>query len=157
MNNKDLELVRELVAEEHGLCVVAIAESDGSNAEDTKVHASVVNAGVLEHPLTGKACVGLVARGNSKKLVLLRRAKRATVIFRHGWQWVGIEGRAEIAGPDDTLQGFEQDALPALIRDIFVAAGGTHDNFDEFDRVMALERRAAVLVAVEHVLKNRTT
>jgi hypothetical protein len=29
---------------------------------------------------------------------------------------------------------------------VFVAAGGTHDDWDEYDRVMAEERRAAVLV-----------
>ena len=33
----------------------------------------------------------------------------------------------------------------------FSAAGGTHDDWDEFDRVMKDERRAAVLVAPERV------
>ncbi|MDP8949815.1 MAG: hypothetical protein M3N00_06170 [Actinomycetota bacterium] len=33
-----------------------------------------------------------------------------------------------------------------LLRDIFSAAGGTHEDFGEYDRVMAAERRAAVLV-----------
>jgi hypothetical protein len=33
-----------------------------------------------------------------------------------------------------------------LLRDIFVAAGGSHDNWDEYDRVVAEQRRAAVLV-----------
>ncbi len=38
------------------------------------------------------------------------------------------------------------DRLPGLLRDVFAAAGGTHADWDEFDRVMAAERRAAVLV-----------
>jgi len=36
-----------------------------------------------------------------------------------------------------------------LLRDIFTAAGGTHDDWDEYDRVMANERRVAVLVERE--------
>jgi hypothetical protein len=33
-----------------------------------------------------------------------------------------------------------------LLREIFTAAGGTHDDWDTYDRVMAEERRTAVLV-----------
>ena len=39
---------------------------------------------------------------------------------------------------------------------MYVACGGTHDDFDAFDRVMAAERRLAVLVDVERVLQNRS-
>ena len=52
----DLDLVRRLVAADHGLAVVATTRADGS------VHASVVNAGVLDDPLTGVPVVGFVAR-----------------------------------------------------------------------------------------------
>jgi hypothetical protein len=38
-----------------------------------------------------------------------------------------------------------------LLRKIFTAAGGTHDDFDEYDRVMAKERRVAVLLEPERV------
>jgi hypothetical protein len=38
-----------------------------------------------------------------------------------------------------------------LLRDIFTAAGGTHDDWDTYDRVMATERRVAVLVEPERV------
>ena len=34
-----------------------------------------------------------------------------------------------------------------LLRDIFTAAGGTHDDWDTYDRVMREERRTAVLIA----------
>ena len=43
----DLDLVRRLSAAEHGLAVVATTRADGT------VHASVVNAGVLDDPLLG--------------------------------------------------------------------------------------------------------
>jgi hypothetical protein len=33
-----------------------------------------------------------------------------------------------------------------LLRTIFTAAGGRHDDFDTYGRVMAAERRTAVLV-----------
>jgi hypothetical protein len=45
-------------------------------------------------------------------------------------------------------------AVPELLRKVFQAAGGTHDDWDEYDRVMAADRRAAVLVTPERVLTN---
>jgi hypothetical protein len=51
-----------------------------------------------------------------------------------------------LAGPDDELPGLESVQVPQLLRDVFTAAGGTHDDWDEYDRTMAAERRTAVLV-----------
>ena len=136
----DLDQVRGLVAAEHGLVVVAVARADGT------VNTSVVNAGVLRDPVTGEDVVGFVARGDARKLQYVRATGRAAVTFRSGWQWVTVEGPARLAGPDDELPGLRPDQLPKLLRDIFTAAGGTHDDWDEYDRVMAAERRTAVLV-----------
>jgi PPOX class probable F420-dependent enzyme len=144
----DLDLVRRLVAADHGLAVVATTRADGT------VHASLVNAGVLDDPVTGAPAVGLVARGDAHKLALLRRAGRATVVFRSGWEWVAVEGPVRLAGPDDALDGFDQANLPALLRDVFKAAGGTHDDWDTYDRVMAEERRTAVLVEPARISSN---
>jgi hypothetical protein len=104
---------------------------------------------VLDHPVTGDPVVGLVAAGSSRRLVNLRARPRATVVIRAGWRWAGVEGPVDLAGPDDPLAGVESDALPGLLRDIFTAAGGAHDDWDEYDRVMATERRVAVLVRPE--------
>jgi hypothetical protein len=41
-----------------------------------------------------------------------------------------------------------------LLRDVFTAAGGTHDDWPTYDRVMAEERRAAVMIAPERVYSN---
>jgi hypothetical protein len=60
-----------------------------------------------------------------------------------------VEGPVELAGPDDHLEGVAGDDLRLLLRNIFTAAGGTHDDWDEYDRVMASERRVAVMVAPE--------
>lgn len=134
----DLDDVRRLASAEHGLAVVATARRDGS------VQASVVNAGVLR--LDGRDLVAFVARGDAVKLRNLRRNPRVTVVFRSGWRWVGVEGTAEIVGPDDPSATVSADRLAVLLRDVFTSAGGTHDDWEEYDRVMAAERRAAVLV-----------
>src|SRR5438876_4627793 len=144
----ELDLVRRLVAGDQGLAVVATTRPDGS------VHASVVNAGVLDDPGTGRPCVGFVARGDARKLEHLRRSGRAAVVFRSGWEWVSVEGPVRLAGPDDALDGFDSNGVPALLRDVFVAAGGTHDDWAEYDRVMAADRRTVVLVAPERITSN---
>ena len=59
-----------------------------------------------------------------------------------------------IAGPDDPLDGVDVSALPGLLRTVFVAAGGTHDDWDTYDRVMAEERRTAVLVDPARITSN---
>jgi len=41
-----------------------------------------------------------------------------------------------------------------LLREVFQAASGTHDDFDEYDRVIADEGRVAVFVAPERILGN---
>ena len=46
------------------------------------------------------------------------------------------------------------DQLRLLLREVFIAAGGSHDNWDEYDRVMAAEKRAVVLIAPTRVYSN---
>ena len=70
-------------------------------------------------------------------------------MVRAGWQWASAEGRVELCGPDDPLPGVGAERLRLLLREIFTAAGGTHDDWPTYDRVMAAERRAAVLVTPE--------
>lgn len=79
---------------------------------------------------------------------------RITVTFRSGWQWASVEGLAVLAGLDDPQPWLRPDDLPSLLRAIFVAAGGQHDNWDEFDAVMARERRLAVLIDPLRVYSN---
>ncbi len=136
----DIGPFAQLVGGDHGLAVVALALPDGT------AHASVTNAGVLPHPVTGETVVGVVARGDSRKLRYLRAHPRATVVLRAGWQWSAVEGPVELAGPDDPMPGVDAERLRLLLREIFTAAGGTHDDFDEYDRVMAAERRTAILL-----------
>ncbi|MGW5360703.1 TIGR03618 family F420-dependent PPOX class oxidoreductase [Actinopolymorpha pittospori] len=144
----DLAAFAELVPFDHGLCVVSALRGDGS------VQSSVVNAGVLDHPLRQGQVVALVAIGGSRKLDYLRANPRATIVARAGWQWATVEGDVEIIGPDDPHPDVDSEALRLLLRDIFRAAGGTHEDFDTYDRVMAQERRAAVLITPRRVYSN---
>ena len=137
----DLSDIARLVPGDHGLCTVALTLPDGT------AHTSVVNAGVLAHPVGGDDVVGFVVRGDSHKLRRLRIDPRATVLFRVGWEWAAVAGGVDLIGPDDRLDGFDPAAVPQLLRDVFTAAGGTHDDWDTYDRVMADERRTAVLVS----------
>ena len=144
----DLELVRRLAAADKGLAVVSTTRRDGT------VHSSLVNAGVFDHPLTKEPTVALVAAGSAHKLRLLATAGRANAVFRAGWEWVSVEGPVDIIGPEHPRPDFPADQLPQLLRDIFTAAGGTHDNWAEYDRVMAEERRTAVFITPARITTN---
>ncbi|HEV3310355.1 MAG TPA: pyridoxamine 5'-phosphate oxidase [Chloroflexota bacterium] len=147
-SDAELDLIRRLALEDHGLAVVVTQRSDGSPL------CSLVNAGILEHPITHAPAVGFVSRGDAVRLKHLRRSPRATVVFRSGWQWVAAEGRTTLAGPSDAVEGLTT-SIPTLLREIFVAAGGSHDNWAEYDRVMREEGRTAVLVDLDRVYSNR--
>jgi PPOX class probable F420-dependent enzyme len=144
----DLQDFARLVGRDHGLCVVSTLRPDST------IQSSVVNAGVLAHPLTGVPVVGLVARGHSRKLANLRIRPRVTVVVRAGWEWVAAEGAADLAGPDDKLGDMDAERVRVLLREIFTAAGGTHDDWDTYDRVMAEEHRTAVLITPERVYSS---
>jgi PPOX class probable F420-dependent enzyme len=144
----DLSPFAELVPLDHGLCVLSTLRGDGI------APATVVNAGVLPHPVTGADVVGLVAAGSARKLRNLRVDPRATIVVRAGWRWAAAEGTAEIIGPDDPNPHVDPERVRVLLQDVFRAAGGTHDDWDTFDRVMVEERRAAVLIAPTRTYAN---
>jgi PPOX class probable F420-dependent enzyme len=147
MSQVTLDFVRQVAAGDRYLAVVTATRSDGS------VHGSVVNAGILAHPVSGEAVVGFVTYARTK-LRLLRARPTCTVTFRSGPLWASVEGKAEIMGPDDPPAGLPQSEVPRLLRDVFVAAGGQHDDWNEYDRVMAAERRAVVLVHPRRIYSN---
>ena len=93
--------------------------------------------------------MAFVVRGNTVKRRNLGRDPHCTVLtVRPDWgRYVSVEGTAELHGPDNT----DAEELRLLLRAVFQAAGGTHDNWDEFDRVMREEQRVVVQVAPERV------
>jgi PPOX class probable F420-dependent enzyme len=144
----DLADFAGLVAREHGLSVVSTLRADGTIAS------SVVNAGVLAHPVTGAPVIGFTTRRGAAKLARLRARTRASLTVRVGWEWAAADGPAELAGPDDPMAGVDAERLRVLLREVFIAAGGTHDDWAAYDAVMAAEGRAAVLLAPERVYSN---
>jgi PPOX class probable F420-dependent enzyme len=140
----DLAPVRAIVARDHGLATVSVVRADGTP------HASLVNAGVLDHPTTGRPVVGYVTYG-PVKLRSLRERPATSILWRAGWQWVGVDGTSELIGPDDPADGVDAEGLRLLLRAVFTGAGGTHDDWDTYDRVMREERRVAVLVEASRV------
>lgn len=140
--------VERFMADEHGLVVVSTASADG------RVLSSVVNCGVMAHPTTGARVLGFVSGGGAVRNRHIRHGAPVTVVARRGWRWVGVTGPAELIGPDDPAEGFDPDRVRLLLREVFRAAGGTHDDYDEYDRVMLADRRVAVFVTPARVLGN---
>ena len=68
----NIEDFRKLVAGDHGLVVVSATRNDGT------ISSSVVNAGVLPHPVTGDAVVGMVVRGGTRNSPTGARARTRT-------------------------------------------------------------------------------
>lgn len=141
----DLSSLRRLSAGDSGLATISVARSDGS------VHSSVINAGVTTHPVTGADVVAAVLRGPSWKLRRIRSTGTATVLFRVGWEWASAEGPVTLIGPEDTTDGFDPAGVPQLLREVFSAAGGTHDDWDEYDRVMAEDGRTALFIELARI------
>jgi PPOX class probable F420-dependent enzyme len=137
----DLSNFARVVGIDHGLSIVSTLRANGT------IQSSLVNAGVLDHPLTGAPVVGFVAVGGTRKLENLRIRPRITVAVRGGWEWAAVEGEVQLIGPADPLDGIDAERLRVLLRDVFTACGGTHDDWDAYDRVMRDEGRTAVLIS----------
>lgn len=141
--------IRRLAGLDHGLASLATVRGDGS------VHLAVVNAGVVDHPVDGEPVAAFVSRPFTRKLAHLRTHPTATLQWRAGWAWVASEGPVEVGGPEEPLPGQDPRELPALLRTIYSAAGGgEHEDWAEFDRVMAAEKRVAVLLRPARIYVN---
>lgn len=144
----ELSDVRAFLGEETGLATVSTTQADG------RVLSSIVNCGVIDHPVTGETCVALVAIGSAARVGHVRRGSQVTIAVRRGWNWVSVTGPADLIGPDDIPDSMASDAVRVLLRDIYTAAGGSHDDWDEYDRVMAEGKRIAIFVSPERILGN---
>ena len=142
-----LDEVIELAKREQGLAVVATLRADQS------IQASLVNAGAMLHPVTGDSALAFVTYGETK-LRNIRARPQISLTFRSGWSWATVEGRAEIIGADDPHPLVDAERLRLLLREVFTAAGGEHDDWDTYDRTMLEQRRSAVFVTPSRVYSN---
>ncbi|GIF10043.1 TIGR03618 family F420-dependent PPOX class oxidoreductase [Actinoplanes teichomyceticus] len=134
-----LEDAWELSRDETGLAVVSTVRADRT------VQSTLVNTALIDHPGDASRVLAFVTYGRVK-LRNLRQRPDLAVTFRSGWRYATVEGRAQLAGPDDPQPWLDPERLRVLLREIFTAAGGVHDDWAAYDRAMAQERRAAVLV-----------
>jgi PPOX class probable F420-dependent enzyme len=146
-NMTTLEDAAALARGEQGLAVVSTLRSDGT------IQSSLVNAGVLAHPVTNEPVLAFVTYGKVK-LANLRARPQVTTTFRNGWQWATVEGQALLAGPADPQPWLDSEKLRLLLRAVFVAAGGSHDDWAEYDRVMTEQGRTVVLIEPTRVYSN---
>lgn len=121
---------------EHSAVVTTIGRAGGAQA-------TIVQAGPFEGGM------GFVIQGDTAKRRNLERNPNCTVlVVQPDWRkFATVEGKAVLKGPDNT----DPEELRLLLRAVFVAAGGSHDDWVEYDRVMLEQRRVAVLVTPDRV------
>lgn len=142
-----LDDAAQLGAKEQGLAVISTLRGDGT------IQSSVVNVGVMTHPLVDQRVLGFVTYGRVK-LANLRVRPQLTATFRSGWAWAAVEGYAQLIGPDDPHTQIDTERLRHLLREAFTAAGGRHDNWAEYDAVMVEQRRTLVLIDPVRIYSN---
>lgn len=144
---EDVERIRQVAAADpQGF--MATARKDGT------IQASMIRAGLFDHPLTGRPTVAALLRGWTVKLRHLRARPWATVMFKSANQWVTVEGRTSLIGPEDSADGYDFAGFPELRRAVYKAAGGTPT--EDWERLMDQERRALVFVELDRVYSNQT-
>ncbi|MEU0794222.1 TIGR03618 family F420-dependent PPOX class oxidoreductase [Amycolatopsis sp. NPDC005961] len=142
-----LEEAVSIAEGENGIAVAATLRADST------IQSSLVNAGVLAHPSTAEKVLAFVTYGRVK-IANLRARPQIAVTFRTGGTWATVDGTAELAGADSPQDWLDPEGLRRLFRDVFTAAGGEHDDWDEYDRVMAEQRRTVVLVRPTRIYSN---
>ena len=144
----NIEDVRKFLSSETGLATVSTVQKDG------RVLSSVVNCGVINHPTTGASCVAFVSAAHAARLNHIRRGSEMTVAIRRDWSWRSVTGPTDLLGPENLSEEFNSEDLRLLLRKVFESAGGTHEDWEEYDRVMSEEKRVVVLVAPDRILGN---
>ena len=94
--------------------------------------------------------VGFTTTEDRAKLHNLRRNPRCSLLISKPdwWGYVVLEGRARLLrrGVDDDNE--LRDALRGIYR---AASGQEHPDWEDYDRAMVADRRAAVVVIPEHI------
>ena len=144
----DIEIFSNYLSEETGLVTVSTTQVDG------RVLSSVVNCGMIEHPLTGDTCVAFVSGSKAARLKHIDRGSQVTITARRGWAWSSVTGPADLIRPEQVPETIDKEQMRLLLREVFHAAGGVHDDLEEYDRTMLQEGRVVVCVTPERVLGN---
>ena len=98
--------------------------------------------------------VAFATTGGRAKLANLVRDSRCTILISTAdWrEYVVVDGTADVLSYDRT--GPEE--LKIALRDVYrAAAGRDHPDWDDYDRVMVADRRAAIIVRPQRVYGNK--
>jgi len=100
-----LDDAAQMGAKEQGLAVISTLRADGT------IQSSVVNAGVMQHPLVDRQVLAFVSYGKVK-LANLRTRPQLTATFRSGWQWAAVEATPNSSDsmtltPRSTMSGYD--------------------------------------------------
>ena len=144
----DIEIFSNYLSEETGLATVSTTQADG------RVLSSVVNCGMIKHPLTGDTCVAFVSGSKAARLRHIDRGSQVTVNVRRGWIWSSVTGPADLIRPESLPESIDEEQMRLLLREVFHAAGGVHDDLEEYDRAMAQEERVVVCITPKRILGN---
>ena len=135
--NKRTDEARRFLSDNH-MSVLSTTRRDGGT------QMSIVTAGLYGD---GMAFTTTVDRAKYKNL---RRHPRASLLVSKNdwWGYLVLEGEATVLAPDNT----DADELRLALRDVYrAAADREHPDWDEYDRAMADEGRAAVIIVPEKV------
>jgi PPOX class probable F420-dependent enzyme len=94
--------------------------------------------------------VAFTTTGDRAKLANLRRDPRSTILVsKPDWSgYVVVEGTADIRWSDRT----DPDELRLTLREVYrVCAGREHPDWDDYDRAMVEDRRAAIIIKPGHI------
>ena len=119
--------------------VVSTIRSSGT------VQSTLVNVGLYDDG------IGFTTVGQSNKEMNLKCNPACTVTVHDGPYWITVEGKARLYSWDNT----DPEMMRRLLRDLYVVAGGTHDDWDAYDRAIREERRAGVVVVPERIYVRR--
>jgi PPOX class probable F420-dependent enzyme len=142
-----VDSVRRLVAL-NNRAVFATGRRDGS------IQASLVRVSVLDHPLTGQPTAVLLLRPTSVKLRNLRRNPRVALCLHAGSQWLTVEGRVTLLGPDDPATGLTAQHYRQTRRAHFLATVGEQESQAEWDLKMGGPRAALVFLPFDRIYTN---
>jgi hypothetical protein len=138
----DLSDFADVARDDNGLCVLSTVRQNGD------VQSTVVNAGVIAHPVTGHRVVALIADRNSRKVAHLRAAPKATVVARASWNWTTVEAQAELVDSPDESRKADTDAFRRLLCEVSAAAiGGTAGEWREHVNSLVLDEHVVVLLS----------
>ena len=98
--------------------------------------------------------MAFVSGSKAARLKHIDRGSQVTITARRGWAWSSVTGPADLIRPEQVPESMDKEQMRLLLREVFHAAGGVHDDLEEYDRAMAQEGRVVVCVTPERVLGN---